>query len=202
MHEFLIAVSFAESILLASNAPAGFVLGFVVMLLVGLAAKSRARRRQRTIAEARDAVQVLAGYGVVVVGEKGNVLDTNATARELLWRDATRSELRTLPEPIRLLLSEGSEQRHVLRVGEGRLLDLLISASVCSGTARGIVVRDVTEERRGREHLLQLAHYDSLTGLGNRRLFIDRLELATRQCDSNRAPRSPCSTSTSTASRR
>ncbi len=187
MPDFPFAELLSESIPLLSTGTAAFGLGFVAMLLVGLAAKSRERRRLKAIAQARDAVQLIAGQGVVVVGASGEVLDANSTARELLWRDATRAELRTLPEPIRLLLSEGGEQRHVLRVGKGRLLDLLISASARSVGTRGIVVRDVTEDRRGREHLLQLAHYDSLTGLGNRRLFIDRLKVATRDAQQSGA---------------
>ena len=34
----------------------------------------------------------------------------------------------------------------------------------------------MTKQQRGQRHLVQLAHYDSLTGLGNRRLFVNRLE--------------------------
>ncbi len=171
----------AESILGLPTAPTSFTLGLLALLfVVGLALLGSAHRRRRSISKAREAAHAVAGYGVVVVGASGRVLDANGTARELLWRDEPRAKALTLPEPIKLLLSDGAEQHHVLRVGRGQLLDLLISAPVKDGSARGVVVRDVTEDRRGRDHLLRLAHYDSLTGLGNRRLFIDRLKVATQ----------------------
>ncbi len=170
-----------ESLLALLTAPAGLVLGLIVLLVARLVLLERAHRQQEWILRAREAAQGVAGYGVVVVGDNGRVLDANGTARKLLWRDEPRAKSLTLPEPIRLLLSDGGEQRHILRIGLGQLLDLLISARVKEDGARGIVIRDVTEDRRSHDRLLQLAHYDSLTGLGNRRLFIDRLKLATQK---------------------
>jgi diguanylate cyclase (GGDEF)-like protein len=41
--------------------------------------------------------------------------------------------------------------------------------------------QDVTERRRSEEQIRYLAYYDGLTGLGNRRLFAERLELAIAQ---------------------
>jgi diguanylate cyclase (GGDEF)-like protein/PAS domain S-box-containing protein len=49
-----------------------------------------------------------------------------------------------------------------------------------NGTFRGYrgVDRDITERKRIAERLAQLAHHDSLTGLPNRALFLDRLQAA------------------------
>lgn len=44
-------------------------------------------------------------------------------------------------------------------------------------------VHDVTERRRSEEQIRFLAHRDSLTGLGNRRLLLERLRLATARPD-------------------
>jgi diguanylate cyclase (GGDEF)-like protein/PAS domain S-box-containing protein len=49
---------------------------------------------------------------------------------------------------------------------------------------RGIV-RDVTERRKAEEIIKKLAYHDSLTGLPNRRLFSDRLNMALKYVDRN-----------------
>jgi diguanylate cyclase (GGDEF)-like protein/PAS domain S-box-containing protein len=41
-----------------------------------------------------------------------------------------------------------------------------------------VIFRDITERREAKEHLERLAHFDSLTGLPNRAMFFDRLNMA------------------------
>ena len=141
----------------------------------------RERGRRDVIARAQAAAQECAGCGLIVVDGSGLVLEVNAIARQLLGSEQTSGETVLLPEPIRLLLSDQDSQHHTLRFQTNKLIDLAISAPVEEFGTRGILLRDVTEDRRGRDHLLKLAHYDSLTGLGNRRLFIDRLDVAMRR---------------------
>ncbi|HEV8482530.1 MAG TPA: EAL domain-containing protein [Blastocatellia bacterium] len=71
-----------------------------------------------------------------------------------------------------------------VRMG-GQLRDVeVVLASVTYGgkPATQILTRDITERRRAEEQLLHDAFHDSLTGLPNRALFIDHLELAVNHC--------------------
>ncbi|MDO8705524.1 MAG: EAL domain-containing protein [Sulfuricaulis sp.] len=47
------------------------------------------------------------------------------------------------------------------------------------------IIQDITERRRTEERLNYLAHYDTLTGLPNRVLLQDRLNIATSEADRN-----------------
>lgn len=49
------------------------------------------------------------------------------------------------------------------------------------------IVRDITERKQAEQQLLLLAQYDSLTGLPNRSLFMDRLSSAALRANRNRA---------------
>lgn len=62
---------------------------------------------------------------------------------------------------------------------DGRLLDMLLFTAPLhdvSGRIENTVAlfMDITEQKRAREHILCLAHYDQLTGLGNRTLLRER----------------------------
>ncbi len=80
-------------------------------------------------------------------------------------------EGRPVSADFRLLLPDGTErvihgEAHVIRDDRGR-------PARVEGTAQ-----DVTERRRAEEQIEFLAFHDGLTGLGNRRLFTERLRLA------------------------
>lgn len=75
---------------------------------------------------------------------------------------------------LRIRLPDGSEriihaQAQLLRTASGEPARL-------EGTAQ-----DVTDRRRADEQIRYLAHHDGLTGLGNRRLFAERLQIAITQ---------------------
>jgi diguanylate cyclase (GGDEF)-like protein/PAS domain S-box-containing protein len=81
----------------------------------------------------------------------------------------------------RIVLPDGSErvlqtQAQLVRDSEGRACGL-------EGTAL-----DVTDRRRVEEQIRWLAYHDSLTGLGNRLLFQERIELAANQARRSQAP--------------
>jgi diguanylate cyclase (GGDEF)-like protein/PAS domain S-box-containing protein len=48
-----------------------------------------------------------------------------------------------------------------------------------------VVIRDITERRQTEEKIRQMAYHDSLTGLPNRKLFSDRLDIALTQAHRN-----------------
>lgn len=72
-----------------------------------------------------------------------------------------------------------SELRYLTRQGDFRWIEVNLRVTVdeagqpvgCAGT-----MRDVTEQREAERKMLQLAHYDPVTGLPNRILALDRLE--------------------------
>ena len=77
--------------------------------------------------------------------------------------------------PLRVVLGNGSV-RYVQLRGE--------VAAKNAFQVRG-TMQDVTEQRRAQEQIRNLAHYDSLTGLANRRRFMEQLERAQEHARSN-----------------
>ncbi|WP_299977863.1 EAL domain-containing protein [uncultured Pseudoteredinibacter sp.] len=53
---------------------------------------------------------------------------------------------------------------------------LLTALPIEGGEVLQVVFRDISERKRAQEEAIYLAYYDALTGLPNRRLFLDRLE--------------------------
>jgi diguanylate cyclase (GGDEF)-like protein len=94
--------------------------------------------------------------------------DERATAMDILVnavRDGTGARL-----DHRIVLPDGTERVVHSHIQSVRLPD---GSSRVEGT-----IQDITEQRRADEQIRYLAYRDSLTGLGNRRLFSERMELA------------------------
>lgn len=80
---------------------------------------------------------------------------------------------------------------HTFNSGKGERFEYLLApvldenqnteATVC-------IVRDITEQAIAEEIILHNAHHDELTGLPNRRLFVDRLEQAVNHAKRNNSP--------------
>ncbi|MGB4673034.1 MAG: EAL domain-containing protein [Azovibrio sp.] len=71
----------------------------------------------------------------------------------------------------------------VIRVpdAQARIFDIIkVPLFHADGRRKGLVVvgRDITEHKRAEAEIEQLAYFDPLTGLPNRRLYLDRLETA------------------------
>jgi diguanylate cyclase (GGDEF)-like protein/PAS domain S-box-containing protein len=78
----------------------------------------------------------------------------------------------------RVVLPDGTE--HILHTQARLVLDDDGRPVHIEGT-----VQDVTERKRAEEQIRYLAYHDSLTGLGNRRLFKERLAMAVAQARRN-----------------
>jgi diguanylate cyclase (GGDEF)-like protein/PAS domain S-box-containing protein len=70
------------------------------------------------------------------------------------------------------------------RTGETFPLEIM-TLSLKGNEGVVIVIRDITERSRREEEIRQMAYHDSLTGLANRKLFSDRLDIALAQAQRN-----------------
>jgi diguanylate cyclase (GGDEF)-like protein/PAS domain S-box-containing protein len=139
---------------------------------------------------ARDLVIERMSDAILVLDDERAVIDLNPAAVDLVGRDeqqalgtAAGELLRAVPE-VRALLDNVSGQpaRTELELpnrDRGVVhLDAVASQLTAPSThASGylLVLRDVTERKRLDAELQRLAHFDTLTGLPNRKLFMDRL---------------------------
>lgn len=148
---------------------------------------------------ARDTVTERMRDAVIVLDAQYRVLDLNTVAERILGVGASRAvgqkisrlafSERTLLEPRRAhaLLDryrEHGEAYEEVRRGQGpdlRTYSLTLSSLREGDPRQGehlMTLHDVTERKIVEDHLDRLAHYDTLTGLPNRRLFYERLERA------------------------
>ncbi|ODV13559.1 MAG: hypothetical protein ABT20_01790 [Rubrivivax sp. SCN 70-15] len=170
----------------------------IVALLLALA---RSRRRLRA-AERREAhYRALFERAPVMmhsVDRERRLLSVNDawlatlgyTRAEVLGRDSSEfltpeSRRRALESVVPRFVREGSlrDVDYQMRTRSGEIIDVQLSA-IWETDAEGrplrtlSVLKDVTEARRLAQRMAHLAHHDALTGLPNRVLFQDRVQLA------------------------
>ncbi len=139
--------------------------------------------------------------GITVTDPAGNVLETNAAAETLLGisrdvhaqRDIAGPEWQILrpdgsPMPTEEFASVRAmkERRRIENVEkgvvrpDGEITWLSVTADLLPLEGYGVVITysDITARRAAEEQIRQLAYYDPLTNLPNRRLLMDRLDQA------------------------
>ncbi len=85
---------------------------------------------------------------------------------------------------LRRVLSSGSGQRFEYQLEIEGTLRYFEARMVASGVDEVTsLVRDITDQKLYEDQIQQLAFYDNLTDLPNRRLFFEHLEHEIRQCD-------------------
>jgi len=136
---------------------------------------------------------------VIVLDEDGNYVDFYGARSDLIYRGdfnfIGRNVKNVLPEKlaqevmlvIKRALSSGVVQKmeysleaqNGVRIFDGRVATIYnyMPGKKCRHHVLWMA-RDITEQKRAEEHIERLAFYDLLTGLPNRRLLYDRLELA------------------------
>jgi len=140
-----------------------------------------------TIPVVRDRVVEQLSDGVVVVNANGTIIDINPSALEFFDTNRAKVSGKTISRyvstvPLETLL--GRRERNVEVTKNARAYDISISSLDETNPEADVVLvfRDVTMRRRAeqdlrsaKEELIRLAHTDYLTGLHNRRFFIQRL---------------------------
>jgi diguanylate cyclase (GGDEF)-like protein/PAS domain S-box-containing protein len=138
--------------------------------------------------------------GIITINEAGLILGFNPAAEQIFGyshQSVLGKNLNILmPEPFRSEHDSyikryvetgeariiGVSRREVVAVrknGEHFPMELSASEMILGGQRFFIgIVRDITERKLAEEKIAHLAHYDYLTGLPNRALFLDNLEHA------------------------
>lgn len=142
---------------------------------------------------ARDLVIEQMSDAILVLDDDRTVIDLNPAAEHLIERQRAHAfglsagELMRAVPAVRALLDNVGERpsRGELELptrDRGLLHFDAVASHLPSPTSRArgflLVLRDITERRRLDSELQRLAHFDTLTGLPNRKLFMDRLAQA------------------------
>ncbi|WP_439537300.1 putative bifunctional diguanylate cyclase/phosphodiesterase [Methyloversatilis sp.] len=129
--------------------------------------------------------------GVFVTDAEGLFIDANPSACAMVGY--TREELLTMSatdlapsglsgkhaELHRSILGGGSQKAEInLHRKDGQVLVAELHAIALPGDRMMGFCVDITEQKQAEEQILQLAYYDPLTALPNRRLLMDRLQRA------------------------
>jgi diguanylate cyclase (GGDEF)-like protein len=147
----------------------------------------RSRDGESVLARARSAALDVTGDGFAAVSEAGELLTVNEAAIRALDLETTSEAdgAAVLSERVRRrirgLLADPSRTHFKLRTRTGRVFEAWAShGDAALDGLRTLVLRDITDRRNAESRLYRLAHYDSLTGLPNRRFFIEQLERSVR----------------------
>lgn len=174
--------------LMASLLLVGLVFGGLTLLLLKRLLLSQ-RQRQQSEARYRTLV-TQASEGIFLVDiDTQQILEANAAFQKLLGYPLEAVYGLTLYEiaaerqsvdrdlPI-LKANDYLTGERQYRRQNGQLVDVEVNANVISYDGKDVLcvlVHDITERKQFQEQLLHNAFHDSLTGLANRALFMDRL---------------------------
>ncbi len=136
--------------------------------------------------------------GIIMINENGDIHGFNPAAEEIFGY----SQQEIIGKNVRMLMPEPDHSAHdgylqrYLQTGEGKILGVrgrevtalrkngeefpmeLSASEMMLGGHRYFVgiIRDITERKQAEQRIAHLAHYDYLTDLPNRALFLDMLD--------------------------
>jgi diguanylate cyclase (GGDEF)-like protein len=113
---------------------------------------------------------------VMRISMAGVLLYANLPSLPILshWRVAVHGRVHDqLLAEIETTLNEGQQREIEVMVGDQRYVFTLVP--IPDGGHVNVYGRNVTDERHAAEHMAHLANHDTLTGLPNRKRFLDRL---------------------------
>jgi diguanylate cyclase (GGDEF)-like protein/PAS domain S-box-containing protein len=169
---------------------------------VGSAALSNAELYQQVHAERErlSSITLNIGEGVCAIAADGRLTFVNRAAADMIELlslsiaidDEVSDGARTAPDFLLIPACEAMRTGRTIREDDARFrgkdggaipVAYTASAVMSGGTASGAVIafRDITERKAFEDELHQHAFYDSLTGLANRRLLVERLDQALRR---------------------
>ncbi len=158
---------------------------------LGLSPPIHRRRVERALAAHADH----SGDGWVVADRRGRVVGANAAAARALFPQLASGPVakivgKALPKTLLRAMADPASRARV-NLGEERFFEVSTSAAGRGrwfGRTHTAVLREVTGRRHQEQRLRRMANNDSLTGLWNRRRFLEHLEarVAHHQDDADR----------------
>lgn len=138
--------------------------------------------------------------GIITINELGEIQGFNPAAEQIFGY----SQQEVLGQNVKILMPEPEQSEHdahinryrltgqsmmigvrgrevkaVRKCGEQFSMELSVSKMVLGGQNYFVgIARDITERQRTEQKIAHLAHYDYLTDLPNRALYLDKLELS------------------------
>ncbi len=163
---------------LGARALSGALLGATVSALA-LSETRRAQVVKRVLVAHLDR----SGEGWVVSDRRGAVVAANELARRILFPDLDLENEtvagKLVPEFLLRALRDPSSRTFPLNLGDQRFFEITVSEAAARGPTRDLrsaVLHEITGLRNQEQRLRRMAHYDTLTGLSNRRRFLEYLE--------------------------
>ena len=168
-----------------SRLPDGRVMGIYTDITEAKSRELALEKSERWLRAIMDSV----GEGIIVLDQSGRIQAANPAAAAIFGQELATLAGRPVAE---LLASNGDgaglpgpgERAELVGVrADGSRFCVEAAMSLLGGSAgvRIATVRDVTLQKADRDQILRQATHDELTGLPNRRLFDDRLDLTLRR---------------------